>query len=82
MVAMVCPNCGKDMVPGAAILRSTPWVALSFGPAWQRLFFRPQGARERDEIEIMNPNQRKLSFRCAACEAMFILPAPTDPAYA
>jgi hypothetical protein len=71
------------MSRGAAVIRTTPWAVL-FGRAGarQRLFFRPSGAVARDDIEIMNPEQRKIAFRCSGCEAIFILPAPTGYEYA
>jgi hypothetical protein len=69
------------MEKGAAVIHTTTIGFLLVGLSWQKLFFRRPGARIRDDIEVMNPDQRRVGYWCPACRGMFVSSVPTAPEY-
>lgn len=74
---MHCPKCMIPMDEGAAVLHGTTIGFFVIGFSWMKLFFRPPGARYwKNDLEIMNPDQRKAAHRCGRCGGMFIEQLP------
>ena len=76
------PHCGATMQRGAAVIHTTILGFLLIGLSWQKLFFRPPGGFARHDVEVMNPDQRRIAFRCPECGGMFVTAKPTDYQYA
>ena len=71
---MKCPDpaCDGTMERGAAVIHTTTLGFLLFGLSWQKLFFRRPGGVPRDDIEVLNPDQRRVAFRCPKCAGIFV----------
>jgi hypothetical protein len=67
------------MVEGAALLRGTFWGFVSVGFSWMKLFFRPDDGNWKSDLEILNPEQRKIAYRCPHCSSLFIDERPWIP---
>lgn len=64
------------MVEGEADIHATSWGAFVAGFSWQKLFFRPKGAKEEEEIEILDPYDDSRAYRCTKCGAVLVEKLP------
>ena len=66
-----CPRCGADMVSGEVFLDSTTFDRLLAGVSAQRLFFKADGARHRNEV--LAHGAVAYALRCPDCESVLVL---------
>ena len=71
-MVVVCPKCATEMSEGAVLMRGTFWGFFWYGLSYLKLFFRPEGSEWKDDLEILNPDQRKVAHRCPKCLGIFI----------
>ena len=66
-----CPRCGGNMVTGEVFLDSTTFDRLIAGVSAQRLFFKADGARDRNEV--LAYGAVAYALRCPDCESVLVL---------